>query len=172
MHLNFTRQLTGIYLQEWNQLKNQFLHFTLNNSLEDRLLWRWSITGTFTVYSFYKWLEYGGIPNTEYDTIWKSKIPLKIKIFLWLVRKNKILTKLNLVKKGWSGPTDCPFCGLPESTDHLFTQCSYVTQIWNWISEFNGFTYNCYTIDDLWILNAAIPLKDRLLIELVRGAIL
>ena len=47
-----------------------------------------------------------------------------------------------------------------------------MTQIWNWISEFNGFTYNCYTIDDLWILDAAIPLKDRLLIELVRGAVL
>jgi len=101
----------------------------LSSHLEDRLIWRWSQDDHFIVHSFYKWLEYGGIPNSEYDTIWKSHVPLKIKIFLWLVRRDKILTKVNLATKGWPGDLTCAFCDQHESTDHLFIHCSYIRLI-------------------------------------------
>ena len=97
---------------------------------------------------------------------------MKIKIFLWLVRRDKILTKLNLVAKGWQGDTTCVFCDQPESTDHLFTQCSFIRLIWIWIANHNNFTYNCHTLDELWLIDASIPLKDRLLVELLRGVVL
>ena len=85
LQLSFKRQLTGIYLVEWNALQFQFQHFTLSDQLEDKLIWRWSKDDNFTVHSFYKWLEYGGIPNKEYSTIWKSHMPLKINFFYgWL----------------------------------------------------------------------------------------
>lgn len=51
-----------------------------------------------------------GIPNMEYSPIWQSKLPLEIKIFLWLVIKDKNLTRINLLKKDWSGSPDCLFC--------------------------------------------------------------
>jgi hypothetical protein len=95
---------------------NIFFHFTLSDQLEYRIIWRWSTNDNFTVHSFYKWLEYGGMPNSKFSTIWKSHIPLKIKIFLWLVRKDKILSKTNLVSKGWQGDTKCVFCDQIEST--------------------------------------------------------
>jgi zinc-binding in reverse transcriptase len=57
-------------------------------------------------------------------------MPLKVKIFLWLVKRNRVLTKLNLAKKGWSGNTKCVFCDLEESTNHLFVSCPFVNQIW------------------------------------------
>ena len=44
--------------------------------------------------------------------------------------------------------------------------------IWNWIATYNSFTFDCNSLDDLWLLDASIPLKDRLLVELLRGAIL
>jgi zinc-binding in reverse transcriptase len=44
-------------------------------------------------------LKFGGVISTDYDVIWKSKIPFKIKIFMWLVRRHKILTKEQLAKK-------------------------------------------------------------------------
>ena len=47
-----------------------------------------------------------------------------------------------------------------------------MTSIWNWISIFNGFTFQCATIEELWLLDAAIPLKDKLLLEMIRGAVL
>jgi hypothetical protein len=170
--LQFRRQLTGVYKTEWQILKSQFLHFTLSQDMVDRLIWRWSSDSNFTVHSFYKWLEYGGVPNKEFQTIWKSHIPLKIKIFLWLVKQNKILTKANLMIRGWNGDLTCVFCNQVETVDHLFVQCSYIKAIWNWIATFNNFSFDCECLDDLWLLDAVIPLKDRLLLELLRGAVL
>jgi hypothetical protein len=39
--------------------------------------------------------------NTGYlhKYLWKMKVPLKIKIFMWFVHRKEILTKDNLVKK-------------------------------------------------------------------------
>jgi hypothetical protein len=37
----------------------------------------------------------------SYTRIWKTKIPYKIKIFLWLVEKRAILTKDNLIRRKW-----------------------------------------------------------------------
>uniref|UniRef100_A0A453NT51 Reverse transcriptase zinc-binding domain-containing protein n=1 Tax=Aegilops tauschii subsp. strangulata TaxID=200361 RepID=A0A453NT51_AEGTS len=35
--------------------------------------------------------------------IWKVKVPLRIKIFMWFVHKEVILTKENLIKRRWVG---------------------------------------------------------------------
>jgi hypothetical protein len=37
-----------------------------------------------------EWLDFGGIISNEYDIVWKSKIPYKIRIFMWLVREKRI----------------------------------------------------------------------------------
>lgn len=44
--------------------------------------------------------------------------------------------------------------------------------ICQWIGDFNGFVFNLQTIQDPWLLDAAVPLKDDPLLELMRGAIL
>jgi hypothetical protein len=35
--------------------------------------------------------------------LWRLKVPLKIKIFMWYMRKEVVLTKDNLVRCNWSG---------------------------------------------------------------------
>jgi zinc-binding in reverse transcriptase len=65
----------------------------------DSIKWRWNTNGLFSIKSCYTWLDYEGISSTRYQSIWKATIPLKIKIFIWLVQKNKVLTKDNLLKK-------------------------------------------------------------------------
>jgi zinc-binding in reverse transcriptase len=57
-------------------------------------------------------------------------MPLKVKIFLWLVKRNRVLTKLNLAKSGWSASTKYIFSDLEEFTDHLFISCPLVNKIW------------------------------------------
>ena len=89
-----------------------------------------------------------------------------------MVRQNIILTKVNLIKRGWQGDITCHFCGGDETVDHLFVSCPYILQIWHWIANFNRFQFDCTSIEDLWLLDAYIPLKDRPLVELIRGAIL
>jgi len=51
----------------------------------------------FSVKSLYEHMFHTEIykPNKR---LWKAKIPLKIKLFMWLVSENAILTKNNLVK--------------------------------------------------------------------------
>lgn len=63
--------------------------------------------------------------------LWKTKVPSKIKLFLWLMVKINILTKDNLIKRGWSWGKACVFCGQDENIDHLFFQCSVARLIWS-----------------------------------------
>jgi hypothetical protein len=65
-----------------------------------------------------------------------------------LVRRNKVLTKANLRKKGWNGNTQCLFYDENESTDHLL------------IATFNNFSFQGSVVEDLWVLDYSIPLKN------------
>jgi hypothetical protein len=60
----------------------------------------------------------------------ENKLPHKIKVFLWLVLRNKILTKDNLKKRNWQGSDGCVFCGLLESINHLFFDCLVARYVW------------------------------------------
>jgi zinc-binding in reverse transcriptase len=78
--------MVGIYLMEWDQLVKDLENVVLN-STPNFSIWRWSASGKFSVHSMYEWLDFDGIISNEYDIVWKSKIPYKIRIFMWLVRK-------------------------------------------------------------------------------------
>jgi hypothetical protein len=83
-------------------------------------------------------------------------LPHKIKVFLWLVLKNKILTKDNLRKRNWQDSLDCVFCGLPESINHLFFQCSVSRFVWRIIQTALDFHSSPNSVEKLfgpWINN-------------------
>ena len=58
------------------------------------------------------------------------KIPLKIKVFAWYLRKG-ILTKDNLVKRNWQGSKKCVSCAHDETIKHLFFTCKVARSIWS-----------------------------------------
>ena len=58
------------------------------------------------------------------------KIPLKLKIFMWFVKRGVILTKDNLVKRNWKGSKTCCFCSKLETIQHLFFECRYAKFLW------------------------------------------
>lgn len=66
---------------------------------------------------------------------WKVPIAVKIRIFMWLTHKNRILTKDNLKKKGWKGTDTCHFCNNPESINHLFVSCPFTKHIWFYLGS-------------------------------------
>jgi hypothetical protein len=169
--IDFARQLIGVYQTEWHELVNFFRYFQLSHS-NDKILWRWSTKGQFSVHSLYTWLDYGGIPNFDFKSIWSAHMPLKIKIFVWLLKQNRILTKDNLCKKGWNGDKSCVFCQEEETVNHLFLHCQFVRCLWNWIANYNGFTFGCATIAELWDIDGYIPMKDPNVVEMIRGAVL
>jgi hypothetical protein len=64
----------------------------------DHFKWSLNSNGRFTVNSMYQaFLHTNVVPNNSY--LWKIKVPLKIKVFLWLLHREAILTKDNLVKR-------------------------------------------------------------------------
>ena len=92
-------------------------HVSLSDQ-DDRIVWGLGKKG-FSVNSLYKKKVMDQV-SVPYKFLWKSKLPQKIKIFIWLVVRNKILTKDNLKKRNWNGSQECCFCGVDESIDHLF----------------------------------------------------
>jgi zinc-binding in reverse transcriptase len=112
--------------------------------------------------------------DPPYKETWTAHIPLKIKIFLWLVQKNKILTNDNLIIRGWIGDDKCIFCNVLETVSHLFIHCPLASCIWNWISHYNNFNFHmfCNSIEELWIIDNYILFKDTNLCEILRAAIL
>ena len=79
----------------------------------------------------YNSLAQPSIPVVDNRMIWKMKIPLKNKIFVWYLRRGIILTKDNLIKRNWHGNPGCVFCHHDETIKHLFFQYSFVRSIWS-----------------------------------------
>jgi zinc-binding in reverse transcriptase len=110
--------------------------------------------------------------SKDYVILWHSQIPLKIQIFLWLVRKNKILTKKKLLKGGWQGSSQCVFCSDTKNINHLFIMYPFVQCIWKWIGNQNYFQFESTSLEDIWVLDGLIPYKNIKLVEMIRGAVL
>jgi hypothetical protein len=62
--------------------------------------------------------------------VWNPKIPLRVKVLMWLVLRKIILTKDYLVKKGWEGDETCRFCCAKETLDHLLFGCVVARFVW------------------------------------------
>jgi hypothetical protein len=52
--------------------------------------------------------------------IWQRKLPMKIKIFMWYLKREVILTKDNLARRNWTGDKSRCLCHFSESIQHLF----------------------------------------------------
>jgi hypothetical protein len=68
------------------------------------------------------------VPRNSY--LWKIKISLKIKVFLWLLYREAILNKDNLAKRNWHGNNMCSFCSNDETLQHLFFDYALAKFIW------------------------------------------
>ena len=130
--MSFRRYLTGPNLNAWQSLSNRLSAIHLTEET-DSFKWELNQNGIFTVSSMYNTMINSHIlPNNP--LLWKIKVPLKVKIFLWLLYKKVILTKDNLARKNWKGNKKCCFCNLDENIHHLFFDCPFAKFIWRVIS--------------------------------------
>jgi hypothetical protein len=54
-------------------------------------------------------------PPSQHRKIWKWKVHLKIKIFLWFLQKGVVLTKDNFANKNWKRSQQCVCCNMNET---------------------------------------------------------
>jgi hypothetical protein len=116
----------------------------------DKARWTLEKSGIFTVKSMYRFL-FSWEVNSPNKKLWKSRIPLKVKIFMWLIQENAILTKDNLIKRNWQGDRRCYFCNSDENIDHLFFDCHLARYIWSLISYVVGADCRPTSFLQFWI---------------------
>jgi hypothetical protein len=128
INIGFRRGLSGNKWTAWLHLCQRLLPIKL--SMEpDHFVWKLTTNGSFSVKSMYEDMMNDHTPFLH-KFLWKMKIPLKIKIFMWFLSNKVLLTKDNLVKRNWSGCTRCVFCGEQETVEHLFLSCPFAKLIW------------------------------------------
>ena len=127
LNVSFRRALVGNNLRSWNHIVSS-LHDVKLQAGRDVFVWTLHSSGQFSVRSFYAALISNGVRVSQ--EIWKTKIPTKIRIFLWYLKKGVILTKDNLYRRNWKGGKKCAFCHLPETIQHLFFDCTYAKFLW------------------------------------------
>jgi hypothetical protein len=110
-------------LQSWHDS-----NMRLTNRL-DTFNWSLNSNGLFSINSMYQaFLDTNVVPNNNY--LWKVKILLKIRVFLWLLYRESILTEDNLVKRNWHGNVMCYFCISLETIQHLLFDCALTKFLW------------------------------------------
>ena len=128
LNIQFRRTLVGNRWEEWLHLVSRLMEVQLSQQ-PDKLRWKLTRSGEFTVKSMYvDVINSSSIPSSKH--VWAVKVPLKIKVFMWFVHKQVILTKDNLTKRNWTGPTRCSFCDRDETIKHLFLDCPLAKVLW------------------------------------------
>lgn len=127
-NLSFRRSLVDNKLVEWLSLVARISHVQLVDGPD---YFKWSLTrsGNFSVRSMYLHLI-DAQPPFNHKGIWKIRVPLKIKIFLWFLKRRVVLTKDNLARKNWKGSQKCISCNRNETIQHLFLDCPFSRMIW------------------------------------------
>jgi hypothetical protein len=105
----------------------------------------------------YRYLFINDIKVTQ--EIWRVKLPLTIKIFIWFLKKGVILTKDNLAKN-WQGSKYCCFCSNFETIQHMFFECNYAKFLWPVLHMVFGITPPCTVANLLGIgINSVEKIK-------------
>jgi hypothetical protein len=54
------------------------------NDAQDKMTWALEKSGKYTTKSMYRFLLHRGVVNTRMRRLWKNKMPMKVKVFMWL----------------------------------------------------------------------------------------
>jgi len=117
LNISFRRNLVGTNLRDWHRIVASLQDVNLQGK-RDAFVWGLHSSGRYSVKSMYAALINNGVKVSQ--DLWQIKIPTRIKIFLWYLKRGVVLTKDNLARRNWNGDTRCSFCHSPESIHHLF----------------------------------------------------
>ena len=99
------------------------------------MIWQYNSNGIYSTQSLYKIINFRGVQPVFVSAVWDIKVPPRVHFFLWLLSKNKVLTRDNLSKRRKLDDVSCLFCCELESVLHLFFECAVATQLWCVLSD-------------------------------------
>nr|GEY53934.1 RNA-directed DNA polymerase, eukaryota [Tanacetum cinerariifolium] len=114
----------GVERQQWDDLNSVSGSVTLPAS-KDRWICDLNGDGVFRVKEVRTILDDIFLPSAADATRWVKYIPIKINVFAWRARLDRLSTRSNLVHRGVVlDPSLYPLCGLvPEDIHHVLFRC-------------------------------------------------
>ncbi|KAK1272913.1 Transcription factor bHLH47 [Acorus gramineus] len=137
--LNLRRINCDVQVQEVAELLLCLDQMASDPSNDDSMVWGEKNAVKYRVKPGYDWWKRDspGITSMvpKNPKIWQWRISLKVKIFLWLVFQQRVLTKSYRSKWRPHMDTSCEFCAAnTETVERLFCSCPVLLQLWNLIS--------------------------------------
>ncbi|KAH9305379.1 hypothetical protein KI387_009783 [Taxus chinensis] len=119
---------------------------------KDELVWINSNDGNYTVKTGYNNFFHYNQTEFNWNRIWMTDLTPKIKNFLWLAIRGRILTNDNLMRRGLIIPNRCHICKKDfEDISHLFIHCEYATRLWSFsLSKFEALWVMSKDLNQLW----------------------
>ena len=129
LRCTFRRCFDDRLVEQWETVVQLVTTVELKDE-EDRLIWQLNASGRYSSHSLYGVVNFGGIKPVFTPAVWKIHIPPRVHFFLWLLSKNKILTRDNLALRQKVDDKSCVFCEEKETVNHLFFECVVAKLIW------------------------------------------
>jgi hypothetical protein len=132
------------------------LHTILNkvtiplSEKEDSLVWKLTQNGDLAFKDAY--LYHSPLTNniSWAKLIWNQSIPPSKTLLLWRCLLNKLPTDDNLAARGCLFPSMCSLCNRSEETlYHLFIDCAFARNIWNWLNSITKIHCNYSSVLDI-----------------------
>lgn len=70
--------------------------------------------------------------------LWKAPLPLKIKIFVWQLFRDRLPSGTEVAKQHGPGDGLCPLCAVFQLGTHIFFTCPATWFLWSYVCEALG----------------------------------
>ncbi|GKV38629.1 hypothetical protein SLEP1_g46518 [Rubroshorea leprosula] len=112
---------------------------SISGHLNDQIYWNAASCGDFTVKSAFSLIQQSRIPNAprpeDWTWIWHLGCTERVKLFIWLLWRGKILTNSVRFEHHMAPTPVCPrYEQSPETPLHLLRDCFYSRLVWQSVS--------------------------------------
>ena len=109
--------------------------------------------------------------SSDLSPLWKAPLPLKIKIFVWQLLRDRLSSGVEVAKRLGPGDGTCPLCAVPETGVHILFTCPAARFLWSFIAEALGPEWQARDLGEFLEVQANRTSKGRRLFWLVFAAI-
>ncbi|OMO71257.1 reverse transcriptase [Corchorus capsularis] len=151
---------------QWVGLIALLDNVTLSHEFKDKLIWKHSSSGLYSVKEFYKFVCYqNNSPDPIWRKIWLELAPPKVEMLLWQSIRGRIAVKSLLYARGLLSMENigCHVCNEElETVDHIFLKCKRSWLVWQ---------YYCAKWKVSWVMPMEVSSAFQIWIDIYENSV-